>query len=89
MRYFECFKNPSLTIAKQHPLYQKFIMGGSIDKPEEQEVTKRVVCSDLTFKNIFSQELGTVITLSWVSIHEIEYKQDKCFVMVDYIKALR
>ena len=88
MRKNKCFKNPSLSMAKQHQLYQSYILSGSLLQIEEQGPIKKEVSSDLPFKNILPKTYMSIPIVSWIRIDGIKYIAEKCFVMIDYVNNL-
>lgn len=87
MRKLKNMKNPPVSMAKQHQLYQVSIAEG-FKETKEYGVLKIISFIELPYRNILPPELSAVNSLSWIKLDGIEYRAEKCFIMTNYVEAL-
>lgn len=79
----KCFKNPSLTSARQHELKQAHLFKDSLVKKEVQGPVKIKSRLDLEYSNLLPENVNAIHSVSWVEIFGVKYTARKCFVLLN------
>lgn len=88
IRKTKSYKNPSVSMAMQHQLYQTYILGGPISQVGDQGPIKQEASADFPFENIIPDSITTFASVPWIEIDGIKYQSQKCFIMTNYINSM-